>query len=59
MYSPFLSLHFKVHISGKKNLNELSKHIDLDKIPAIVGGKCEGPVFERLECGGVTYVCVF
>ncbi len=37
-------------MSGKRNLQELSKHVDLDRIPAIVGGKCQVPVYERLAC---------
>ncbi len=35
-------------MSGKKNLHELSKHVDLDQIPEIVGGKCQLDVYERL-----------
>ncbi len=35
-------------MSGKRNLNELSTHVDLDTIPAIVGGKSQVPVYEWL-----------
>ncbi len=39
---------YKVHMSGKKNINELAKYVDLDMIPAIAGGNSQVPVYERL-----------
>eukprot|EP01084_Bolivina_argentea_P244389 409405_1 len=39
----------KVHMSGKKNINELAKYVDLDMIPAIVGGNSQVPVYESEE----------